>query len=125
MRENAVAEPHRREIRFHPIDKEVQKYLILNWIESHRGIYPKLNVACSHWANAPEANPSAVWALSTIAIDAINLEPLRTATGAPAASRPTDHITAYPGGGASKKIMAVAIALFQQHDRPNSTTTEG
>ena len=44
------------------------------------------------------------------------------ATEAPAARTPTDHRTAYPGGGASKKFMAVASPFFQparspkQHD---------
>ena len=40
------------------------------------------------------------------------------ATGAPAAPTPTGHSTAYPGGGASKKIMAVAIATFQAARSP-------
>ena len=75
----------------------------------------------------PRGNPSAVWALSTTTTDAINREPLRMPTGAPAAPTPTDHRTAYPGGGASTRIMAVAIAIFQtarspkQHENRGST----
>ena len=53
----------------------------------------------------------AVWALSMITTEATNREPQRVVTGATAAITATDHITAYPGGGASKQIM-VAIATF-------------
>ena len=75
----------------------------------------------------PRGNPSAVWDLSTTTTDAINREPLRMATGAPAAPTPTYHSTAYPGGGASTRIMAVAIAIYQtvrspkQHENRGST----
>ena len=70
----------------------------------------------------PRGNPSAVWALSTITTDAINRKPPRMATGAPAAPTPTDHSTANPGGGASKKKHGGRNwQLFKQHDRPNST----
>ena len=54
----------------------------------------------------------AVWALSTIPNEAINREPQRAATGATAAPTDTDHSRAYPGGGSSKKIMAVASTIF-------------
>ena len=54
----------------------------------------------------------AVWALSTITTEAINREPHRVATGATAALTATDHSTAYPGGGASKKNMAVSISIL-------------
>ena len=51
-------------------------------------------------------------AASTTAIDAIKREPQREATGATAAPAPIDHRISYPGGGASKNIMA-AIPIFQ------------
>ena len=54
----------------------------------------------------------AVWALSTITNEAINRELQRVATGATAAPTDTDHSTAYPGGGSSNKIMAVASTTF-------------
>ena len=68
-------------------------------------------MACSHGANIPEAFHIAVWALSTTPNETINREPHRVATGATAAPTDTDHGTAYPGGGSSKKIMAVAITI--------------
>ena len=71
-----------------------------------------------HTGPTPPSIPSAVWALSTTTSDAINREPLRMAIVAPAALTPTDHSTAYPGGGASKKNMAVAIAFFQTAREP-------
>ena len=56
----------------------------------------------------PPTQSVALWALSATATKAINREPQRVATGATAALTATDHSTAYPAGGASKKIMAVA-----------------
>ena len=54
----------------------------------------------------------AVWALSTTPNEAINREPQRVATGASAAPTDTDHSTACPGGGSSKKVMAVGSTIF-------------
>ena len=45
----------------------------------------------------------AVWALSTTPNEAINRRPRRVTTGTTAAPTDTDHSTAYPGGGSSKK----------------------
>ena len=45
--------------------------------------------------------------------EAIKLEPQREVTGTTAAPTPIDHSTAYPGGGASKNMMAVASPIFQ------------
>ena len=73
----------------------------------------------------PRGNPSAVWYLSTTTADAINREPLRMATGAPAAPTPADHNTAYPGGGASKNTMAVAIAIFRTARSPKQHENRG
>ena len=74
----------------------------------------------------PRGNPSAVWALSTTTTDdATNRQPLRMATGAPAAPTPTDHSTAYPGGGVSKKIMEVAIAFIQTARSPKQHENRG
>ena len=73
----------------------------------------------------PRGNPSAVWALSTTTTDAIDREPLRMATGAPSAPTTTDHITSYPGGGASKKKTAVAIAIFQTARSPKQHENRG
>ena len=64
----------------------------------------------------------AVWALSTTNNEAINREPQRVATGATAAPTAIDHRTAYPGGGSSKKVMAIASTIF--HDRPSATRTK-
>ena len=50
--------------------------------------------------------------------EAINREPQQMATGAPAAPTRTDHSTSYPGGGASKKVMAVASPIFQPARSP-------
>ena len=72
----------------------------------------------------PRGNPSAVRVLSKTKIEAINREPQRVATGATAAPTPTNHSTAYPGGGTSKEIMAVESQFFNQLDRPNPTRTE-
>ena len=69
-------------------------------------------MACSHWANIPEAIHNAVWALSTTPNEAINREPQRVATGTTAAPTDTDLSTAYPGGGSSKKNMVVASTIF-------------
>ena len=69
-------------------------------------------MACSHGANIPEAIHIAVWMLSTTPKEAINREPHRVATGATATPTDTDHGTAYPGGGSSKKNMAVASPIF-------------
>ena len=62
----------------------------------------------------PRRNPLrvAVWPLSTTTTEAINRAPQRVATGATAALTATDHSTAYPGGGASKKNMAVASPIL-------------
>ena len=54
----------------------------------------------------------AIWALTTTPNEAINRETNRVATGATAAPTGTDHSTAYPGGGSSAKIMAVASTIF-------------
>ena len=53
-----------------------------------------------------------LWALSTTTNEAINREPQLVATGATAAPTDTEHSTAYPGGGSSKKIMAVESTIF-------------
>ena len=45
--------------------------------------------------------------------EAIKREPQREATGTTAAPRPTDKNIAYPGGGASNKIIVVASPMFQ------------
>ena len=45
--------------------------------------------------------------------EGIACEAQREATGTTAAPTPTDHGTAYPSGGASKTIKAVAIPSFQ------------
>ena len=50
----------------------------------------------------------AIWALTTTPNEAINRETNRVATGATAAPTGTDHSTAYPGGGSSKKIMVTS-----------------
>ena len=50
---------------------------------------------------------------SVTTTEAIKREPQREATGAIAAPTPTDHSTSYPGGGASKVIMAAAIPIFR------------
>ena len=68
----------------------------------------------------PQRNPSAVWALSTATIDAIDRGPLGMVTGAPAAPKPTNRSTAHPGVEASKKKM-VAVAVFETAHLPNST----
>ena len=61
----------------------------------------------------PRGNQTvAVWALSTTTTEAIQREPQRVSTGATAALTATDHSTAYPGGGASKKIMGVASPIL-------------
>ena len=93
------------------IEKEVPKDFF--WRQSNRidFDYPTC-MACSHWANIPEALHIAVWALLTTPNEAINREPHRVATGATAAPTDTDHSTACPVGGSSKKIMAVAIIIF-------------
>ena len=93
------------------IEKEVPKDFF--WRQSNRidFDYPTC-MACSHWANIPEALHIAVWALLTTPNEAINREPHRVATGATAAPTDTDHSRAYPGGGSSKKIMAVASTTF-------------
>ena len=55
----------------------------------------------------------ALLAILTIPNEAIDREPpLRVAPGATAAPTDTDHSTAYPGGGSSRKIMAVARTIF-------------
>ena len=53
-----------------------------------------------------------VWALSAITTEAINRARQRVATGATAALTATDHSTAHPSGGASKKIMTVASTIL-------------
>ena len=45
--------------------------------------------------------------------ESIKRKPQPEATEATAVPRPTGHSTAYAGGGASKKIMAVASPIFQ------------
>ena len=45
--------------------------------------------------------------------ESIKRKPQPEATEATAVPRPTGHSTAYAGGGASKKIMAVASPFFQ------------
>ena len=91
------------------------------------GVYPTC-MACSHGANIPEAFHIAVWALSTTPNETINREPHRVATVATAAPTDTDHSTAYPGGGSSKKILAVAITIFppaRSAKRDENTRTKG
>ena len=51
----------------------------------------------------------ALWASSNTTTEATHREPQRVATGATAALTAT---TPYPGGGASKKIMAVASPIL-------------
>ena len=46
------------------------------------------------------------------------------ATGGTAAFTPTDHSTAYPGGGASKKSWRSHAQFCHQLDRPSATTTK-
>ena len=60
----------------------------------------------------PRGNPSLFGVEWTTTNEAINREPQRVATGATAAPTDTDHSRAYPGGGSSKKIMAVASTIF-------------
>ena len=67
---------------------------------------------------------AAVWAISTITTEAINREPQRVTTGATAVLTATDHRTAYPGGGASNKIMAVASPILTPARSPNATTSK-
>ena len=50
----------------------------------------------------------AVWTSSTTTTEAIHREPQRVVTWATASRTTTDHNTAYPGGDASKQIMAGA-----------------
>ena len=45
--------------------------------------------------------------------ETIKREPQREATWITAVPTPTDHSTAYPDGGASKKIIVVASPVFQ------------
>ena len=63
--------------------------------------------------------------MSTTTTHAINREPQRMATGVQAAPTPTDHNTACPGSGASKKIMAVAIAICQTARSPKQHENRG
>ena len=72
---------------------------------------------------------AAVLALSTITTEAINREPQQVATGATAALTATDHSTAYPGGGASKKKHGsrkpnVATSAIGQVPRQPGEATE-
>ena len=54
------------------------------------------------------------WLIASMATtEVVTREPQREATGTTAVPMPTDHSTSYPGGGASKTIMAVAIPTFQ------------
>ena len=55
--------------------------------------------------------PFSIVSLSTT--KAIKRETQRDDTGATAAPTPTNHSTAYPGGGASQQKMAVASLVFQ------------
>ena len=66
----------------------------------------------------------AVWALSMITTEATNREPQRVVTGATAAITATDHITAYPGGGASKKNHDGRKPIFATRLRQPSEATE-
>ena len=91
-----------------------QKTLLSNSIGSNRFAVGELSKFAWHLPTASTSprQSIAVWALSTIPNEAINREPQRVATGATAAPTDTDHSTAYPGGGSSKKIMAVASTIF-------------
>ena len=59
------------------------------------------------------------------AAEAINREPQRMTTGVPAAPTLTDHSTAFPGGGASIKFMAVASPTFQPSRSPKQHENRG
>ena len=64
-------------------------------------------------------------ATSVTTIEAIKREPQREGTGPIAAPTPTDHRMSYPGGGASKVIMAAATPhFFGLLDRPIITKPE-
>ena len=70
-------------------------------------------------------------ATSVTSIEAIKREPQQEVTGAIAAPTPTHHSTSYPGGGASKVIMAAAIPIFRparsannRENRANEQKTE-
>ena len=63
-------------------------------------------------------------AASVTTIEVITRETQREVTGAIAAPTSTDHGTSYPGGGASKKIMAAASPFFALLDRPTITKNE-
>ena len=60
---------------------------------------------------SPRRSVSA-WASSTTTTEGINRDPRRVTTGATATLTATDHSTAYPGGGASNKFMAVASPIL-------------
>ena len=100
------------------IEKEVPKYFTFQ-IRSDRidlkfevgGVF---NLLAWHVPTGPTSprQSIAVWALSTTTNEAINREPQRVATGATAAPTDTDHSTACPGGGSSKKVMAVGSTIF-------------
>ena len=61
----------------------------------------------------PQDNSARFLDASMTTTEAIKREPQREATGTTAAPRPTDKNIAYPGGGASNKIIVVASPMFQ------------
>ena len=69
-------------------------------------------MACSHWANIPEAIRLCLSTIDEPKQGDKYREPQRVATGATTAPTDTDHSTAFPGGDSSKKIMAVASTIF-------------
>ena len=91
-----------------------QKTLLSNSIGSNRFAVGELSKFAWHLPTASTSprQSIAVWALSTIPNEAIDRESQRVATGATAAPTDTDRSIAYPGGGSSKKIMAVASTIF-------------
>ena len=62
-------------------------------------------------------------ATSVTTIKAIKRKPEREVIKAIAAPTPTDHSTPYPGGGASKSIMAAAIPSFHPARSSNNHET--
>ena len=69
-------------------------------------------MTCSHWVNVPETIRSCVGIVEDHRRGDKLCEPQRVATRTTAALTATDHSTAYPGGGASKTIMAVASPIL-------------
>ena len=66
-----------------------------------------------HGGQTPPVQSGNFLTASMTTTEATTREPQPEATGTIAAPTLTDHSTSYPGGGASKPIMAVAIPTFQ------------